>query len=314
MLRVVFMGTPDFAVPCLNALIDAGHDIIAVVTQPDRPKGRGKQLRPSPVKQTALDNQLAILQPGNVKDPAFVQEISDLAPDIIVVVAYGQILPKHLLELPRQGCINVHASLLPKYRGAAPIHWAIINGEQKTGVTTMYMDVGMDTGDMLLKAETVIGPEDTTGLLHDKLMIDGAKLLLKTLSLIETGQAVRIPQDHTSATYAPLLTREIERIDWHLSAQEIHNRIRGLSPWPGAYCLYKEKSLKLCTARVANINALSGMKQQPGRIHAITSDGVIVEAGVGAIELLELQPECRQRMNARDCASGYCLLVDEFLT
>lgn len=314
MSRVVFMGTPDFAVPCLDVLIQAGHDVIAVVTQPDRPRGRGKRLCPSPVKQTGLDNHLTVLQPGKVKDPAFLEEITKMAPDIIVVVAYGQLLPKSLLELPKLGCINVHASLLPKYRGAAPIHWAIINNEQQTGVTTMYMDVGMDTGDMILKSETKIGPNDTTGMLHDKLMIDGARLLRETLDLIEAGQAPRIPQDHAAATYAPLLTREIERIDWRLPAQDIHNRIRGLSPWPGAYCLHKEKSLKLCTSRVADIATLSGVNQQPGRIHSLTADGVIVTAGVGAVELLELQPECRQRMNARDCASGYCLLVDEFLT
>jgi methionyl-tRNA formyltransferase len=314
MLRVVFMGTPDFAVPCLDAIVNAGHEVIAVVTQPDRPKGRGRKMRPSPIKQAALDYNLTVLQPGKIKDPAFLQELSLLAPDVIVVVAYGQILPQNMLELPRLGCINVHASLLPDYRGAAPIHWAIINGDQLTGVTTMYMDIGMDTGDMILKAETLIGPEDTTGMLHDKLMIAGANLLLETLSLIEAGQAPRTPQDHALATYAPLLTREVERIDWKLPAQEIHNRIRGLCPWPGAYCFHQEKPLKLCKSRVAAVASLAGVNQHPGRIHALTADGVIIEAGVGAVELLELQPECRQRMNARDCANGYCLFVEEILT
>ncbi|KYZ77209.1 methionyl-tRNA formyltransferase [Anaerosporomusa subterranea] len=313
MLRVVFMGTPDFAVPCLNAIVNAGHEVAAVVTQPDRPKGRGKKMCPSPIKQAALDYNLTVLQPGKIKDPAFLQELRLLSPDVIVVVAYGQILPKNMLDLPRLGCINVHASLLPRYRGAAPIHWAIINGDQTTGVTTMYMDVGMDTGDMILKKEIPIGPEDTTGILHDKLMIAGADLLLDTLALAEAGQAPRTSQDHAAATYAPLLTREVERIDWTLSAQEIHNRIRGLCPWPGAYCFHKEKSLKLCKSRVATVTSLAGTNKHPGRIHALTSDGVIVEAGVGAVELLELQPECRQRMNARDCANGYCLLIDETL-
>ena len=312
MLRIVFMGTPEFAVPSLQALIRAGHDVAAVVTQPDRPKGRGKKLSPSPVKQAALDCHITVLQPGKIKDPAFLQELRLLAPDAIIVVAYGQILPQSILKLPKFGCINVHASLLPHYRGAAPIHWAIINGEQQTGVTTMYMDAGMDTGDMILKAETAIGPDETTGTLHDRLRIAGADLLLATLALVEAGQAPRTPQDHAAATYAPLLTRQIERIDWTKSAQAVHNHIRGLCPWPGAYCYHQGKMLKLCRSRLALRPALTAT--QPGRIHALTADGVIVETGDGAVELLELQPECRQRMNARDCANGYCLVIDDTLT
>ena len=308
MLRVVYMGTPDFAVPCLEAILQAGHTVQAVVTQPDRPKGRGKKLCASPVKQAALNSNLTVLQPGKVKDPAFLQQLQELAPDIIVVVAYGQLLPKSILELPRFGCVNVHASLLPYYRGAAPIHWAIIKGESKTGVTTMHMDIGMDTGDIILAESVPIGPDDTTGLLQDKLKLAGASLLIKTLALIESGQAPRIPQDHIAATYAPLLTREIERIDWSMSAEAIHNRIRGLSPWPGAYCLFQGRPLKLHRSRIV---ALQGMNQQPGKIKALTPEGIVVDTGNGSIELLELQPECRQRMNARDCANGYCLVVDE---
>lgn len=311
MLRVIFMGTPDFAVPCLEALIQDKHDIIAVITQPDRPKGRGNKLCPSPVKQLASDHKLTLLQPGKVKDPAFIQQIQALSPDVIVVVAYGQLLSKAMLDLPRLGCINVHASLLPHYRGAAPIHWSIINGDSTTGVTTMYMDVGMDTGDMILKAEVAIGPDETTGQLHDKLMVAGADLLSQTLCLLEAGRAPRTVQDTHAATYAPLLTRQIERIDWTLSAQEIHNRIRGLCPWPGAYCMHQGKQIKLCQSRIATTD---NRNLQPGRIQELTTDGIIVETGDGSIELLELQPECRQRMNARHCANGYCLIVNETLS
>lgn len=310
MLRVVFMGTPDFAVPCLDILIQNGHNVVAVVTQPDRPKGRGKKLSPSPVKQKALQYNLDVLQPGKVKDPAFLQELQNLSPDLIVVVAFGQLLPQAMLDLPPHGCINVHASLLPKYRGAAPIHWSILKGETVTGVTTMFMDAGMDTGDMILKSEIAIGPDDTVGLLHDRLMMAGADLLSKTLAEIEAGTASRTPQDHEAATYAPLLTRDIERINWSKSAQEVHNHIRGLCPWPGAYCMHQDKILKLCKSRV---HSVSGKYECPGRIQALTTEGVIIETGEGTVELLELQPECRQRMSARDCANGYCLLVNETL-
>ena len=310
MLRIVFMGTPDFAVPCLELLVKSGHQVLSVVTQPDRPKGRGRKLCSSPVKQAALDYNLTVLQPDRIRNPAFLQELENFSPDVIVVVAYGQLLPKSILHLPRLGCINVHASLLPRYRGAAPIHWAILNGETMTGVTTMYMDIGMDTGDMILKSEIVIAPDDTAGILHDKLMAAGAKLLIDTLSLVEAGQAPRLAQPQDQATYAPLLTREMERINWTNSAQSIHNQIRGLCPWPGAYCLHQGRQMKLCKSRVFSFN---GNQQSPGSILMLTPDGVVVAAGEGSVELLELQPECRQRMNARDCANGYCLTVDETL-
>lgn len=310
MLRIVFMGTPDFAVPCLDAIVNDGHEVLAVVTQPDRPKGRGKKLAPSPVKQAALNYNVDVLQPGKVKDPAFLQQLQELLPDVIVVVAFGQLLPKTILDLPRLGCINVHASLLPHYRGAAPIHWSVINGEKLTGVTTMYMDVGMDTGDMIIKAEVPIGPDETTGQLHDRLMQEGAKLLSQTLQLIEQGQAPRTPQNPDEATYASLLKREIEHVDWSLSANEVHNHIRGLYPWPGAYCLFQGKPLKLCKTRIVSP---VGKNQQPGRIAALTPDGIVVETGEGLIELLELQPESRQRMNAKDCANGYGLKIDQTL-
>lgn len=310
MLRIVFMGTPDFAVPCLEAIVKDGHEVLAVVTQPDRPKGRGKKLALSPVKQAALNQNIDVLQPGKVKDPAFLQQMQELKPDVIVVVAFGQLLPKAILDLPQHGCINVHASLLPRYRGAAPIHWSVINGETLTGVTTMYMDVGMDTGDMIIKAEVPIDPDETTGQLHDRLMQEGAQLLSRTLRLIEQGQAPRTPQNTDEATYASLLKREIEHVDWSLTANQVHNHIRGLYPWPGAYCLFQGKPFKLCKARIVSP---SGISQHPGRITALTPDGIVVETGKGLIELLELQPESRQRMNAKDCANGYGLKVGQTL-
>lgn len=304
------MGTPEFAVPCLEMLLTTEYEVVAVVTQPDRPSGRGRKLRFSPIKQVAVTHNLPVLQPNSVKDPAFYTALCELMPDVIVVVAYGQILPTNILSLPTRGCINVHASLLPAYRGAAPIHWAIINGETVTGITTMYMDVGMDTGDMILKAEQPIDLKMNTGMLHDQLMILGASLLKDTLSLVETGQAPRTPQDSTSATYAPLLTRQLERIDWHCTADDIYNKIRGLSPWPGAYCVFNNKVFKIHEAQLYSTDSSPCM---PGVIQAITAMGIVVATGKGSIELLKLQPECRQQMNARDCVNGYGLIVGEIL-
>lgn len=306
--RVIFMGTPDFAVPCLDMLVQKGYDVVAVVTQPDRPKGRGQKLTPSPVKAKALEYEINVLQPEKIKDPAILTELTALKPDIIVVVAFGQFLPKALLDLPPLGCINVHASLLPRYRGAAPIHWAIINGETMTGVTTMYMDIGMDTGDMILMSETPIGAADTTGQLHDKLSVLGAKVLNDTVQLMLEGNAPRTPQPNEQATYAPLLTRDIERINWNRSAEQVHNLIRGLNPWPGSYCQYKDKHLKVWETNISNIYEHG----QPGRIHQITQRGIIVETGCNLIELLMVQPENKRRMSARDFASGYGLNTGDF--
>lgn len=306
---VVFMGTPDFAVPCLDMLVNEKYDILAVVTQPDRPRGRGQKLSPSPVKKAALANKLPVLQPEKVKYPEFHKKLTQLKPDLIIVVAFGQFLPKSLLDLPKYGCINVHASLLPKYRGAAPIHWAVINGEEKTGVTTMYMDIGMDNGDMILHSEIPIGPDDTTGDIHDELKTLGADVLKQTIELIAYDKAPRIPQDNNSATYAPLLTREIELIDWAKSATVIHNLIRGLNPWPGAYCHYKNKNMKIWQTRIIS-NTGIGI---PGRINSFTNRGIIIETGKGLIELLNVQPESKRRMSAIDYAHGYCLKIGDIL-
>lgn len=309
-LRIVFMGTPEFAVPCLETLLAAHHEVVAVVTQPDRPKGRGQKLAYSAVKEAALAHNLPILQPQKIKEPEFLAEMERLQPDMIVVVAFGQFLPKVLLDLPRLGCINVHASLLPAYRGAAPIHWAVMDGCAVSGVTTMYMDIGMDTGDMILKEEYTIIPDMTTGELHDALKIVGARVLRQTVQQLANGSAVRVPQEEAAATYASLLTRDIERIDWKRSAQDLHNQIRGLNPWPGAYCQYQDKVMKLWQSRLYDAAAVT---QQPGRIAAITAQGIVVETGAGLLEITEMQPQSKRRMAARDCASGYALTIGTIL-
>lgn len=308
-LRVLFMGTPDFAVPCLSALVEENYEVVAVVTQPDRPKGRGQKLAFSPVKEAAMKYGLSVLQPEKIKTPEFEAKLKDLAPDLIVVVAFGQLLSKSILELPPLGCINVHASLLPKYRGAAPIHWAIINNEQVSGVSTMYMDIGMDTGDVILKDETSIEPNETTGELYDKLKIMGANLLTKTVALIVKNEAPRTPQQHESATYAALLTKDIEKISWLLPAEKIHNLVRGLNPWPGAYCMHHDL-LKVWQTRVITT---SETYQEPGRIADISKTGIIVETGKGKIELLEVQPASKRRISAIEYARGYNLSVGEIL-
>ena len=309
-LRVVFMGTPDFAVPCLDMLIAQQYQVVAVVSQPDRPKGRGQNLAQSPVKQAALAYGLTVLQPNKVKEADFQTELALLKPDLIIVVAFGQLLPQAILELPPLGCINVHASLLPAYRGAAPIHWAVMNGEQVTGVTTMYMDAGMDTGDMILKKEVGITIDDTTGMIHDKLKDSGAQLLRETIELIAAGKAPRTPQSPSTATYAPMLNRDLEAIDWQKSALAIHNLVRGLNPWPGAYCSYQEKNLKTWKTRVYEGD---DMIIQPGTIVKITTEGFVVKTGQGMLELLEVQPASKRRMSAKDFACGYNIAVGDIL-
>ena len=244
------MGTPEFAVSSLQALIQAGEEVIAVVTQPDKPKGRGKRLASPPVKELALRYNIPVLQPVKIRDEGFISIMKDLHPDIIVVIAYGKILPKAVLDIPPKGCINVHASLLPKYRGAAPINWAIINGEKETGVTTMLMDEGMDTGDILLTERISIKPEDTTADIHDRLKHVGATLLVETIKGVQSRTLRPIPQAHAQATYAPMLKKEDGRIDWGMGPQEIINLIRGLNPWPGAYTRWEGMQIKIFKAEV----------------------------------------------------------------
>ena len=307
-LKIVFMGTPDFAVPCLKPS-NENYEVIAVITQPDRPKGRGQKLTPSPIKEYALEHNLTVLQPEKIKTSETEEQLKKLAPDLIVVVAFGQILSKAILDIPQLGCINVHASLLPKYRGAAPIHWSIINGETKTGITTMYMDVGLDTGDMILKEEVSISAKMNTGELHDTLMNIGAKTLLQTIKQIAEGSVVRNKQNDAEASYAPLLTKELERINWLLPAQEIYNLVRGLNPWPVAFSIFKGKKLKIWQTKVID-NVTIG---EIGTVLSLTETGFTVQTGKGILEILELQPESKRKMTAKDFVCGNQISINDKL-
>jgi len=286
--NIVFMGTPDFAVPSLRSLIEAGYRISAVVTQPDRPVGRKKIMTPTPVKEEALRRGIPVLQPPKLRAAAAVEELAAYAPDLIVTAAYGQILPKAVLELPKHGCINVHGSLLPKYRGGAPIQRAIMNGERVTGVTIMYMAEGLDTGDMIAKAELPIGPDDDAGHVFERLSAVGAELLLRTIPSILDGTAVREPQNDAEATYSPNLTRDDERIDWTRSAQAIYDQLRGLSPRPGAFTYWNGDVFKIWkAARPAPGRSASAA---PGTVLEIGADGLAVATGDGVFVAVEVQP------------------------
>lgn len=301
-LRVIFMGTPDFALPSFEALAES-EALIAVVTQPDRPKGRGEILTPSPVKVAALKRSIPIFQPERIrKDPDFIKQLAQLEPDVIVVVAFGQILPESVLKIPRFGCINVHGSLLPKYRGAAPIQWAIIRGERETGITTIQMDPGMDTGPMLLKRTVPIEPSDTTATLAPRLAKIGAAVLIETLSLLKEGKLTPVQQDHSQATLAPLLKKEDGLIRWEESAEAIFNRSRGVDPWPRTTTFYQEKRWKVTRLQ---IGSLEGKWGQPGEILRLSEKGLEVAAGMGYILINELQPEGGRRMTVREYAAGH---------
>lgn len=300
-MRIVFMGTPDFAAESLKALLDAGEQIVAVVTQPDKPKGRGKQVQSPPVKNLALANNLPVLQPVSIRSIEFIKTLQDLQPECLVVVAYGKILPLEILEMPSKGCINVHASLLPFYRGSAPIHWSIINGETETGVTTMCMDEGMDTGDMILKKHLTIGSDDTVGKVHDLLAKQGAELLVETLKLLKLNRAPRIPQDHSVATYAPMLKKEHELIQWNNPAKNIHNHVRGMNPWPGSYTMWGDKILKLWQTMVPDAKSYHA---EPGTVLEVSSSGILVQTGQGQILLKELQLQGSKRMDTAQFLRG----------
>lgn len=302
-MRVIFMGTPDFAVYSLKALLTQ-HEVIAVVSQPDKPKGRGKKLVPTPVKEYALEQGLQVYQPEKARDPEFVTLLEELAPDVIAVTAFGQILPESILNIPKYGCINVHGSLLPKYRGAAPMQWAIINGEKVTGITTMFMAKGMDTGDMLLATEVEITPEDNFSSVHDKMAEAGADLLLDTLAALQAGTVKRVPQDHGAATYAPMITKETGHIDWSKSAQEIINLMRGLDPTPGAYTVYEEEPLKLFKGMQAQGDYPQG---KLGEVVDITKKGFVVKCGDGALTITELQARGKKRMAADAYLRGHAM-------
>lgn len=300
-MRIIFMGTPEFACPTLRTLIDRGERVVAVVTQPDRPKGRGQQTLPPPVKVLAEGHGIPVLQPVKVRLPESIEEIRALEPDLIVVIAFGQILPKALLDIPKYGCINVHASLLPRYRGAAPLNWCIINGETETGVTTMMMDVGLDTGDMLLKRATPIDPDEDTQSLHDRMSQLGAELLAETLDRLAAGELVPEKQDDSLTCYAPMMKKEDGVIDWNRDARSIKNQVRGMTPWPGAYSTLDGKLLK-----VYRVQTGSG-SGTPGEIVSAGRDGVEVACGAGSLLIRELQLEGKKRLSAADFLAGYKL-------
>ena len=302
-MRVIFMGTPDFAVYSLKALLTQ-HEVIAVVSQPDKPKGRGKKLVPTPVKEFALAQGLQVFQPEKARDSEFVSLLKELNPDVIAVTAFGQLLPESILNIPQYGCINVHGSLLPKYRGAAPMQWAIINGEKATGITTMFMAKGMDTGDMLLKTEVEITPQDNFASIHDKMAQAGAGLLLETLDALQAGTVERVPQDHEAATYAPMITKETGHIDWTKSAWDIINLMRGLDPAPGAYAICEGEPLKLFKGMKAEGDYRQG---KPGEVIDITKKGFVVKCGDGALTITELQATGKKRMPADAYLRGHAM-------
>ncbi len=295
------MGTPEFAVPSLQKLFEEGYDVEAVVTQPDKQKGRGMKLGFSPVKEVALKEGVEILQPEKIKNNQdFINRLKEISPDVIVVVAYGKILPEEILKLPKYGCINVHASLLPKYRGAAPINWAIINGEKETGITTMLMDKGLDTGDILLKKSIPILEEDDAETLHDKLSLLGAEVLIETLRRLKEGTLIPVKQDESQASYAPMLDKKMGHIDWNKSAEEIQNFIRGMKPWPGCYTFYGDTMLKIWKVQIV---AYDG-KEQSGTVLK-SKEELIVKCGRDALKIAEIQQQGSKRMGIREYLIGH---------
>ncbi len=291
-MRVIFMGTPDFAVETLRKLIEV-HEVVGVFTQPDKPKGRGKKLTPPPVKEVAEGYSIPVFQPVKVREPEWVEKIHSLNPDVIVVVAYGQILSQSILDIPRYGCINVHASLLPKYRGAAPINWAIVHGETESGVTTMQMDAGLDTGDMLLKESVEITGDMTAQLLHDRLSAVGAGLLIETLRLAEKNALEPEKQNNDQSSYAPMMSKKVSLIDWTESARQISNKVRGFNPWPVAYTTYMDQTLKIYKSHFRDGNE-SG--KDPGTVVEIAKDSFSVATGEGVLVVEEIQWGSGKRM------------------
>lgn len=305
-MNILFMGTPDFAKESLESIYNAKYNIIGVVTNPDKPKGRGMKMIASPVKEFALEKNIQVFQPLKIrKNTEFIEKIKELNPDVICVVAYGKILPKEILDIPQYGCINVHGSLLPKYRGAAPIQWSVINGDKETGVTTMYMDIGMDTGDMILKEKVSIGENETTGELWNRLSKIGGELLVKTLKLIEKGNAPRTKQGE-DYTIAPMLDKEIAQIDWNnKTAEQIKNLIRGLNPIMGAYTFVNGKKLKIWKAQIVNKDTIQDAQVENGAVMlADAKQGLFFKAKDGIIEAIEIQAENCKRMNAKDFLRG----------
>lgn len=308
-MKVIFMGTPDFSVGTLAALVEAGHEVVLAVTQPDKPKGRGKEMQYTPVKEYALEKGIPVYQPEKVRRPECIEELKKYQADVCVVIAFGQILPKEILEMTPYGCINVHASLLPKYRGAAPIQWAIINGESISGVTTMQMDEGLDTGDMLEKAEVPLGEKITGGELHDLLAEAGAKLCVQTLEKLEKGELKPEKQGETPTAYARMLDKKLGNIDWTRPAVEIERLIRGLNPWPSAYTTWNEKTMKIWDADVVDEEKTA----EPGTIIEVTKQTFSVQTGEGALRINELQIPGKKKMSADAFLRGYQVETGEKL-
>lgn len=309
-MKVVFMGTPDFAAETLKAILLAGHDVAAVVTQPDKPKGRGKELAMSPVKELAVAKGLRVLQPVRARNEEFVEQIKEIAPQVIVVVAFGQILPEVILDLPKYGCINVHASLLPKYRGASPIQWAVIDGEKESGVTTMLMDKGVDTGDMLLQKKMTLAQKETGGSLFDRLSVLGAELLVETLKGLEEGTIERTPQNHDEATHTKKIEKSLGKLDFSRPAKELECLIRGLNPWPSAYTQFHGKILKIWDADVV---CGDFAEYEPGQVVSVEKNCFTVKCGKDGLAVNELQLEGKKRMNTSAFLLGFKVEVGESL-
>lgn len=306
-MRVVFMGTPDFSVGVLKELIN-NHEVLAVVTQPDKPKGRGKAVQYTPVKEEALKHGIKVIQPDKIKEKEVVEELRSFGADIFVVAAFGQLLSKEILDMPKYGCINVHASLLPKYRGASPIQWAVINGDEVSGVTIMQMDVGMDTGDMIIKKEVVLDKEETGGSLFDKLSEAGAKLCIEAMELIESGSAVLRKQDDSLATHTKMIDKSLGLIDWNKTAVEIERLIRGLNPWPSAFTYFNGKTVKIWGADV--ITDISADKL-PGEILEVTKDSIFVNTKENVLRIKELQLEGKKRLKTAEFLRGYKMVAGD---
>ncbi len=304
-MRVVFMGTPDIAATCLKQILQDGFDVVGVFTQPDRPKNRGMKLAFSPVKEVALEHEIPVFQPENFRDPETVQQLRDLKPDIVAVVAYGRILPQSVLDVPVMGCINIHASLLPQYRGSAPYQWAVLDGQKETGVTAMYLVREMDAGDMIDRVKTPIDPEETAGELLDRLAVLGAGLLSKTLTAFQSGPVKAEKQDESLVTYAPMLDKAMSPIDWNKTAQQIHNQVRGLNPWPVATAELSGTHFKIYTTVIVE----NPTKAAPGTILGLTKKGLQVACGQDAIEIRVLQAQGGKRMAAPDYFRGHPLEV-----
>ena len=299
-MKVIYMGTPNFSVGALEAIIKAGHEVVLVVTQPDKPKGRGKAMQASPVKECALSHGIEVFQPTKIRESENVEYLRKFGADIFVVAAFGQILPKSILDMPKYGCVNIHASLLPKYRGAAPIQWAVINGDEVTGVTTMLMNEGIDTGDMIAKKQVRLAEDETGGSLFDRLADTGAELIVETMKMLEEGTAEFTPQNSEEATHTSMISKELGSIEWSKPAAEIERLIRGLNPWPSAYTRLKGKTFKIWKAQVGEVSS----SDKPGTIIKIGKDELLVQTGEGALSLIEVQLEGKKRMDVASFLRG----------